>query len=83
MPYINSAPLGLDDIILVNSMAFKNENLQPAEGDPLDAINGDMEDANMDAFLNLHTFEDEDMSSDSAKRKRLEEGEEASSHGPS
>jgi len=82
MPYHNPVPLGPDDIILANTMTFKSDNLQPAEGDPLDAINADMEDANMDAFLNLHTFEDVDMSSDSFKRKRLEEGEEASSHGP-
>jgi len=39
-------------------------------------------DANMDAYLNLQQFEDVDMSTDSSKRKRLEEEEEASSRGP-
>jgi len=74
MPFHNPAPLGPDDIILANTMAFKLNKPQPAEGDPLDAINDGMEDANMSAFLKLHTFEDVDMSSDSSKRKRLEEG---------
>ena len=82
MPFHSLAPLGLDDIILANTMAFKIDKPQTVEGDPLDAINDGMEDANVEAFLNLHTFEDVDMSSDSSKRKRLEEGEEASSHGP-
>ena len=63
-------------------MAFKIEHPQPAKDDPLDAIDAGMEDANLDEFLNLQNFEDVDMSSDSSKRKRLEEGEEASSHGP-
>ena len=41
-----------------------------------------MEDDAIDAYLNLHHFEDVDMSSDSSKRKRMEEGEDASSRGP-
>ena len=63
-------------------MVFKLDKPQPIEGDPLEAINDGMGDANVDAFLNLHTFEDVDMSSNSSKRKRQEEGEEASSQGP-
>ena len=63
-------------------MAFKHDKPQTDEGDPMDAINDDMEDTNVDAFLNLHTFEDVNMSNDSSKRKRLEAGEEATSHSP-
>jgi len=82
IPTHNPAPLGPDDIILANPMDFNLENDQVVEGDPLDALNDDMEDTNAEAFLNLHTLEDVDMSSDSSKRKRLEDGEEASSHSP-
>jgi len=73
MPFHNPAPLGPDDIVLANTMAFKLDKFQPTKGDPLDAINAGMEDANMDAFLNLHNFEDVDMSNDSSKRMRLED----------
>ena len=82
MPYPNPAPLGPDDIILANPSAFTMNNLHDNYGDPLDALGGDMDDANVDAFLNLHNIEDVDMSCESAKRKRREEGEEASSAGP-
>jgi len=82
IPLHNPAPLGPDDIILANPMAFNLEKDQEAEGDPLDALSDDMEDTNVEAFLNLHTFEDVDMASDSSKRKRLEDGEEVSSHSP-
>jgi len=82
MPFHNPTPLGPDDIILANTMAFKLDKPQATEADPLDAINDGMEDTNVEAFLNLHTFEHVDISSDSSKRKRLEEGEEASSHSP-
>ena len=37
----------------------------------------------MDVFLNLQSIEDVDMSMDSSKRKRIKEGEEASSRAPS
>ena len=63
-------------------MAFKIDHPQPAKDDPLDAIDAGMEDANLDEFLNLQNFEDVDMSSDSSKGKRLEEGKQTSSHGP-
>ena len=82
MPFHNPAPLGLDDIILANTMAFNLDKSQDAESDPLDALNDGMEDTNVEAFLNLYTFEDVDMPSDSSKRKRLEEGEKASSYSP-
>jgi len=81
-PLHNPALLGPDDIILANPMAFKIDHPQATEADPLDAINAGMEDANLDEFLNLQNFEDVDMSSDSSKGKRLEEGKQASSHGP-
>jgi len=82
MPYPNPAPLGPEDIIQANTVAFKLDNLKAPVGDPLDALNGEMADANMDDFLNLQNFEDVEMSSDSTKRKRREEGEEAASCGP-
>lgn len=37
-------------------------------------------DENVDLFLNIENIEDVEMSTDSAKRKRIEEGEECSSH---
>ena len=81
-PYHNPAPLGSEDIILANVRACKSAQLQCPEGDPLAAIDAGVEDDTIDAYLNPHHFEDVDMSSDSSKRKRLEEGEEASSRGP-
>ena len=38
------------------------------------------EDANIELFLNLENIEDVEMSTDSSKWKRAEEGEECSSH---
>jgi len=82
MPFSNPAPLGPDGIILANTVAF-NQNLnQTEEGDPLDALNEGLEEANMDVYLNLQNLDDVEMSVDSSKRKRVEEGEEASSRGP-
>ena len=79
MPCPNPTPLGLNDIILANIVALKQGKTQIAEGDPLDAFNlGVKEEANMDVFLNLQNIEDVDMSMDSSKRKRIEQGEEAS-----
>jgi len=63
-------------------MAFNLVNEPVDEGDPLDAHNDVMDDNDVEAFLNLHAIEDVDMSSDSFKRKRRDDGEEASSHGP-
>ena len=37
-------------------------------------------DENVDMFLNLENIEDVEMSIDSTKRKRIEEGEECKSH---
>jgi len=74
----------LDGIILANLNAIlpiDDPNLVP---DPLDALNEDMLDDmeaenNADLYLNLHNLEDIEMSSDSTKRKRSEDGEEATS----
>jgi len=50
------------------------------EDDPLDALQiGPNDDANTDVFLNLQNMEDVEISVDSSKRKRIEDGEEASS----
>ena len=82
MPCPTPAPLGPEDIILANTVAFKMDNLAAPASDPLDALNDDVDDAEMEDFLNLQNCDDVEMSSDSAKRKRGEEGEEASSSGP-
>jgi len=82
IPCPNPAPLGPEDIIFANAVAFKMDHSTVPANDPLDALNEDLADVEMDDFLNLHNFEDVEMSSDSAKRKRREEGEEASSSGP-
>jgi len=82
IPLHNPAPEGPDNIILANPLALHPETANNESYDPLDALNAVMEDPNVDAFLNLHAFEDVEMSSDSSKRKRLEDGEEASSHSP-
>jgi len=78
-----AAPLGPNDIILANPLVMKQEKVQTAEEDPLDAINMGIEDeANMDVFLNLQNIEDVEMFVHSSKRKRNKDGEEASSRGP-
>ena len=79
MPCPNPAPLGPEDIILANAVAFKLDNPTAPASDPLDALNDDLANAEMHDFLNLQNFEDVETSSDSIKRKRREEGEEASS----
>jgi len=55
-----------------------------AKDDPLDALNSSVaadveDDANVDMFLNLQNIENAKMSTNSSKRKRWEEGEEATS----
>ena len=52
--------------------------------DPLQALPGAFldgmdDDSNVDMFLNLQNLDDVEMSTDSAKRKRGEDGEEVSS----
>jgi len=48
------------------------------DGDPLDGLNlGGVDEPNVDVFLNLQNIEDVEMSTDSSKRKRKEEREEA------
>jgi len=55
--------------------------------DPLQALPGAFldgmdDDSNVDTFLNLQNLDDVEMSTDSAKRKRGEDGEEVSSQAP-
>lgn len=53
---------------------------QCAKDEPLQATDEGMdEDEDIEMYLNLHNFEDIEMSTDSSKRKRCEEGEEATS----
>jgi len=79
---LDTAPLGHDGILLANALAMQRG--QPlAPEDPLDALNeGGDEEHNVDMYLNLQNLEDVEMSTDSSKRKRREEGQEASSQGP-
>lgn len=52
----------------------------PINDEPLDAIDEGMnEDENVDMYLNLQNIEDIEMSTDSSKMKRYEDGEEATS----
>ena len=75
-------------IILANPTAVTSTGLDPiVNRDPLDALRGPIlegmdEDENINLFLNLHKIKDIDMSMDSSKRKRCEEGEEVTSHAP-
>ncbi|KAJ8450358.1 hypothetical protein Cgig2_004815 [Carnegiea gigantea] len=73
-----------DGIILANLTAILPTDDPSLVPDPLDAINEDMLDDmeaknNADLYLNLHNLEDIEMSSDSTKKKRSEDGEEATS----
>ena len=78
---IDPAPLGPDGIMLANALAMQPGQHMGIE-DPLDALNAGQDDEhNVDLYLNLQHYDDMDMASDSAKRKRIEEGEEASSQG--
>ena len=56
-------------------------NLDPLAVFPEADVDGMDEEDNVDLYLNLHKIEDIDMSTDSAKRKRCEDGEEVSSSG--
>jgi len=78
---LDPTPVGPDDILLANTVMMQGEHsMTPA--DPLDAFNdGGEDDQNIDMYLNLQNLEDVEMSTDTSKRKRSEEGEEASSHG--
>ena len=79
---LDPTPLGPDGIFLANVVVMQGDQPMDPE-DPLDALNaGGEDDHNVDMFLNLQNFEDVEMSTDSSKRKRSEEGEEATSQGP-
>ena len=61
-------------------MVMNSEKDLAIEDDPLDALKIGTDDvANMDVFLNLQNFEDVEMSMDSSKRNRIEDGAEVSS----
>ena len=67
--------------MLANALAMQPGQHMGIE-DPLDALNAGQDDEhNVDLYLNLQNYDDVDMASDSSKRKRIEEGEEASSQG--
>jgi len=75
-----------EGVILANPHVAGCSDLDPVVNhDPLDAFPGPVldgmdEEENVDLFLNLHKIEDIDMSTDSSKCKRCEDGEEVSSH---
>lgn len=74
----NPAPTNPDGIILTNMNAMLED---PFTNDEIfnDGDEGMNEDENADMYLNLQNIEDIKMSSDSSKRKRCEDGEEATS----
>ena len=79
---LDPAPVGPDGIMLANPVIMQGKPSLALE-DPLDTLNAGGEDGcNNDMYLNLQNLEDVEMSTDSSKRKRREEGEEASSQGP-
>jgi len=84
MSFTTPAPLGPNDIILANSLVMHPGKVQSVADDlaedPLDALRmGEDDEVNMEVYLNLQIIEDMEMSIDSAKRKRTEDGDEASS----
>ena len=52
----------------------------PLEAHPGALLDGMEDNTNVDMFLNLHNVDDIEMSTDSAKRNRYEDGEEVSYH---
>ena len=77
----NSAPVGLDGILLANPLVMHHNDVLMFGADPLDGLNvtGE-EEPNLYMFLNIQNIEDVEMSTDSSKRKRKEEGKEATSN---
>lgn len=72
-------------IVLANLTAMKSQDEGSPNADKLMAIDdgeneGMDEEENVDMFLNLEKIEDVEMSIDSSKRKRVEEGKECTSH---
>jgi len=72
-------------IVLANLASMKSQDEGSPNDDNLVAmVAGDNEgmdqEENVDMFLNLENIEDVEMSTDSSKRKRVEEGEECTSH---
>ncbi|KAJ8444540.1 hypothetical protein Cgig2_000819 [Carnegiea gigantea] len=72
-------------IVLANLASMKSQDEGSPNDDNLVAMvagddEGMDEEENVDMFLNLENIEDVEMSTDSSKRKRVEEGEECTSH---
>ena len=65
-----------DNVPVVDKFEGLCDPLQAIPGVVLDGMD---DDSNVDMFLNLHNIDDVEMSTDSAKRKRGEDGEEVSS----
>ncbi|KAJ8424545.1 hypothetical protein Cgig2_010845 [Carnegiea gigantea] len=77
-------PLNPNGIVLANLIVMKSQDEGSSNSDKLMAMDnvGDKgmdEEENVDMFLNLGNIEDMKMSTDSSKRKRIEEGEECNS----
>jgi len=76
-----------EDLLLANVQGEGCLDASPAVNpDPLavfpeEDVDGMDEEDNVDVYLNLHNIEDIDMSTESSKRKRCEDGEEVSSSG--
>ena len=78
------APLNPNGIVLANLTVMKSQDEGSSNSDELMAMNhvkdeGLDEEENVDMFLNLGNIKDMEMSTDSSKRKRIEEGKECNS----
>ena len=84
-PCLLLAPVNATGIVLAHPAAAASYvSESDANCDPLKAYSGEFldsmdDDTNVDIFLNLQNFTDIEMSTDSAKRKRCEDGEEVAS----
>lgn len=72
----NPTPAISEGYVLTNMNAM----LEEPRGNNDDFEEDMNEDDDVNMYLNLHNIEDIEMSSDSSKRKRCEDGEEANSH---
>ena len=70
--------MGPNGILLSNPLVMHHNDVLMFGADPLDGLNmAGEEEPNVDMFLNLQNIDDVEMSTDSSKRKRKEEGGEA------
>lgn len=80
-PADHTEPLGDKNIILANPRAMKPRENSPEYSDGLIAMDeSDSDSEQIGMYLNIHTANDVDMSTDSSRKRKVEDGEECSSH---